>query len=106
MSSWTPPPPPPPCSLQLHSCQEMLSTQLHNAVIELLSKFLSEDFSKLERLKEAYDVAWQGGRVRGGRGEGERRGRIVTSPGKVGGWGGGRGGRGLYIVLRLIDDIG
>ena len=92
MSSWTPPPPPPPCSLQLHSCQEMLSTQLHNAVIELLSKFLSEDFSKLERLKEAYDVAWQGGRV--GRGEGG------------GGRGEGSGGRELYNVLRLIDDIG
>ena len=45
---------------QLHSCQEMLSTQLENAVVLMLSNFLSEDITKLERLKEIYDSAKQG----------------------------------------------
>ena len=45
---------------QLHSCQDMLSTQLQNAVIELLSQFISKDFSELDRLKENYDATWQG----------------------------------------------
>ena len=38
--------------MQLHSCQEMLSTQLQNAVVELLSMLLSTDFGHLEKLKE------------------------------------------------------
>ena len=42
---------------QLHSCQEMLSTQLENAVIELLSQFISADFGKLEKLKENQEIA-------------------------------------------------
>lgn len=59
-------PPPPLCLsvayLQLHSCQEMLGTQLENTVIVMLSTFLSEDVAKLERLKECYDGARQGER--------------------------------------------
>ena len=50
----------------------MLSTQLQNAVIELLSQFLSNDFGNLERLKEQHDAAAQGeGGVRGSEGWGE-----------------------------------
>ena len=65
--------------LQLHSCQEMLSTQLQNAVIELLSQFISSDFGKLEKLKESQENASLGeaklglGGERGGGGGGGRR---------------------------------
>ena len=52
----------------------MLSTQLQNAVIELLSQFLGSDFSNLERLKEQHEAATQGeGRGEGGEGGGEGR---------------------------------
>lgn len=47
-------------SPQLHSCQDMLSTQLQNAVIELLSQFIANDFSEIDKLKENYESAWQG----------------------------------------------
>ena len=45
---------------QLHSCQEMLSTQLQNAVVELLSMLLSKDFAHLEKLKENLEASSQG----------------------------------------------
>lgn len=45
---------------QLHSCQEMLSTQLQNAVVELLSLLLSKDFAHLEKLKENLEASAQG----------------------------------------------
>jgi len=38
----------------------MLSTQLQNAVIELLSQFISSDFGKLEKLKENQENASMG----------------------------------------------
>lgn len=38
----------------------MLSTQLQNAVIELLSQFISTDFGNLEKLKENFEAASQG----------------------------------------------
>ena len=38
----------------------MLSTQLQNAVIELLSQFITNDFGKLEKLKETHEAASQG----------------------------------------------
>ncbi len=40
----------------------MLSTQLENAVIELLSQFISSDFGKLEKLKENQENASLGRR--------------------------------------------
>ena len=43
--------------LQLHSCQEMLSSQLQNAVVDLLSQFITVDFGKLEKLKESQEAA-------------------------------------------------
>lgn len=45
---------------QLHSCQDMLSTQLESAVIELLSQFISNDFAEIDKLKESFETAWQG----------------------------------------------
>ncbi len=48
----------------------MLSTQLQNAVIELLSQFLATDYGNLERLKEQHEAASQGEGRRGGRGGG------------------------------------
>ena len=51
-----------PLSAQLHSCQEMLSTQLQNAVVELLSLLLSKDFAHLEKLKENFEASSQGKR--------------------------------------------
>ncbi len=38
----------------------MLSTQLQNAVIELLSQFIANDFSEIDKLKENYESAGQG----------------------------------------------
>ncbi len=54
----------------------MLSTQLENAVIELLSQFITNDFGKLEKLKDNYETAMQGeGEQRNEDGEERRRGR-------------------------------
>ena len=40
----------------------MLSSQLQNAVIELLSQFISNDFSDMEKVKESFESAWHGER--------------------------------------------
>ena len=51
----------------------MLSSQLQNAVIELLSQFISADFGNLEKLRESHETASQG-EEHGGEGEGGREG--------------------------------
>jgi hypothetical protein len=38
----------------------MLSTQLQNAVVELLSLLLSKEFARLEKLKENLEASAQG----------------------------------------------
>ena len=45
---------------QLHSCQDVLSSQLENAVVALLSNFLSDDLTKLDQMKEAHENSRQG----------------------------------------------
>lgn len=40
---------------QLHSCQEMLNSQLQNSVVNRVSALLEEDMDNIQSLKEAYD---------------------------------------------------
>jgi len=50
---------------QLHSCQDMLGSQLQNAVIELLNSFISTDFTEVDKMRENYETASQGIHVYG-----------------------------------------
>lgn len=60
LTSVSAPPHPPTHTHQLHSCQDVLSSQLENAVVALLSKFLSDDLTKLDQMKEAHENSRQG----------------------------------------------